>query len=541
MARTLILSLHLISISLLFAPSFADPSSPIPPSVACRSTPYPQFCKSILPGTQNSSHSLYDYGLFCILRSLSNAQKFYEVIQRYLTNTNNGSLSPAAMSALEDCVLLSGLNLEYLNSAIKGLNNTNSTLLDPNADTLQTLLSALLTNLQTCTDGLVANNITIPSISDCTKLYSVSLALYTNAWNPGGMRHLFHNGSVSPGVLNNPNLKSIRPGGRRLLQTVMVYDIVVVDQNGGSNSNYNTIAAAVAAAPKYLDGTKGYFLIYVMAGVYNEYISIAPSQSYLMIVGDGIGQTVITGNRNAGPTWSTFSSATFAVGGQGFVGIGLTIQNTAGAINGQAVALRNTADLSVFYQCSIEGYQDTLYAHSMRQFYRDCNIYGTVDFIFGNAAAVFQHCNIYAQVPLRGQGNTITAQSRSDPNQNTGFSFQGCQFKAGPDLAAIGNVVPTFLGRPWMLYSRVVVMQSFLDSLINPAGWSIWYGTYGLGTLYYAEYANWGPGSWTGNRVTWPGYHLISSNDASNFTVSAFIIGDIWLWQTGVPYNSGFL
>lgn len=205
--------------------------------------------------------------------------------------------------------------------------------------------------------------------------------------------------------------------------------------------------------------------------------------------------------------------------------------------------MRNTADFSSFNDCSIEGYQDTLYAHSMRQFYRDCDIYGTVDFIFGNAAAVFQNCNIYARVPLPGQGITITAQSRSDPNQNTGFSLQGCQFKAAPDLAATGNVIPTFLGRPWRPYSRVVVMQSFLDSLISPTGWSIWPGTYSLSTstLYYAEFGNWGPGSWSDKRVTWPGYHLIGSNEASNFTVSAFITGDNWLGQTGIPYNSGFL
>jgi pectinesterase len=307
MVRTIILSLLLFSIiSLLCTPSFADSSSLIPPSVACRSTPDPEFCRSVLPAAQNSSRSLYYYGRFSISKSLSNAQKFYKILEDYLSH-NKARLSPAATSALEDCLLLSGLNTEYLSSTIKTLDNTNSTdHLDSNADTLQTLLSALLTNQQTCVDGLVANNVTIPSISDCSKLYSVSLALYTNAWNPNGSRHLFHNGSNSD---RTPNIRSIWPGGRRLLQAILVYGIAVVNKNGGAN--YNTIGAAIAAAPKYLDGTKGYFLIYVMAGVYNEYISIAPSHSYLMIVGDGIGRTIITGNRHAGPTYSTFGSATF--------------------------------------------------------------------------------------------------------------------------------------------------------------------------------------------------------------------------------------
>ena len=96
--------------------------------------------------------------------------------------------------------------------------------------------------------------------------------------------------------------------------------------------------------------------------------------------------------------------------GQGFIAINITFRNTAGAIKRQAVAVRNGADLSAFRGCSFEGYQDTLYAHSLRQFYRDCDIYGTVDFIFGNAAVVLQNCNIFARRPLPNQFNAVTAQ-----------------------------------------------------------------------------------------------------------------------------------
>jgi len=98
-----------------------------------------------------------------------------------------------------------------------------------------------------------------------------------------------------------------------------------------------------------------------------------------------------------------------AVVGDGFIARDITVQNTAGAANHQAVALRSGSDLSVFYRCSFEGYQDTLYVHSERQFYRECDIYGTVDFIFGNAAVVIQNCNIYPRYPPN-KTNTITAQ-----------------------------------------------------------------------------------------------------------------------------------
>ncbi|XP_027363394.1 probable pectinesterase/pectinesterase inhibitor 7 isoform X2 [Abrus precatorius] len=260
-----------------------------------------------------------------------------------------------------------------------------------------------------------------------------------------------------------------------------------------------------------------------------------------MMVGDGINKTIITGSRSVSDGWTTFKSATFAVVGAGFVGVNMTIRNTAGPSKHQAVALRNGADLSTFYSCSFEGYQDTLYAHSLRQFYRECDIYGTVDFIFGNAAAVFQNCNLYPRLPMSGQFNAITAQGRTDPNQNTGTSIHNCTIRAAGDLAASIGSASTYLGRPWKNYSRTVYMQNFMDSFIDAAGWREWDGDFALNTLYYAEFDNWGPGSNTTERVTWPGYHLINATDAANFTVSNFLLGNDWLPQTGVAYAGNLI
>lgn len=219
----------------------------------------------------------------------------------------------------------------------------------------------------------------------------------------------------------------------------------------------------------------------------------------------------------------------------------MTFRNTAGAIKHQAVAVRSGGDLSTFYSCSFEGYQDTLYAHSFRQFYRECDIYGTVDFIFGNAAVVFQNCNLYPRLPMRNQFNAITAQGRTDPNQNTGTSIQNCTIRAADDLAA-NNItgVKTYLGRPWKQYSRTVYMQSYIDGVVDPVGWSQWDGDFALSTLYYAEYNNTGPGSNTTRRVNWPGFQVINATDAANFTVSNFL-GAGLLDETGVPYASGLI
>ncbi|XP_020086017.1 pectinesterase-like [Ananas comosus] len=572
-STTITIPFLIFSFLLLFTPSLSAPPPPlpVPPSTACNATLDPSFCRSVLPS--RGSQNLYSYSRFSLAKSLGNAYKFLNLINHYLSPHRASKLSPTAVAALQDCRLLSGLNIDFLTSAGATLNATNA-LLDPQADQVQTLLSALMTNQQTCLDGLqaaasawsVKKGLAVP-ISNSTKLYSVSLALFTKAWVapkskkpkprkgltpsrlPTRRSLLFHEVEYMgrhdelPLKMSEPQRELFeKRRGRRLLQAsegAMVHDIVVVSQDG--SGNYTTVGAAVAAAPNNSDGTTGYYLIYVGSGVYEEYVVIPKNKKFLMMIGDGINQTVITGNHSFVDGWTTFNSATFAVVGQGFVAVNMTIRNTAGAAKHQAVALRNGADLSTFYSCSFEGYQDTLYTHSMRQFYRDCDIYGTVDYIFGNAAVVFQNCNIYSRLPMNGQSNTVTAQGRIDPNQNTGISIQDSNFVASPDLAADPKFAITYLGRPWKNYSRTVIMQSFMDSLIDPSGWMPWNGDFALSTLYYAEYNNTGPGSATGQRVTWPGYHVINGTDAANFTVTSLVLGDNWLPQTGVPYLSGLL
>ncbi|XP_056174190.1 probable pectinesterase/pectinesterase inhibitor 7 [Syzygium oleosum] len=547
--------------SLSFAGADIASTSLVSTGTICMSTPYPSICRSNLPS--NDTGDIYYFGRSSVRKSLSQASKFLALVDKYLAR--QASLTIPAVRALEDCRFLASLNLDFLLSSFQAINATSSALSVLKADDVQTVLSAVLTNQITCLDGLqstasawsVKSGLSVPLAND-TKLSSVSLALFTRGWVPkkkkgnGGTgvrqpksRQLpFQNGRMSFTMSSRTRGIYESVTRRTLLQSsgddsVLVSDMVVVSQDG--TGNFTTINDAVAVAPNNTDGKSGYFLIYVTADVYEEYVSIAKNKKYLMMIGDGINQTVITGNRNVVDGWTMFNSSTFAVVAPNFVAVNMTFRNTAGPAKHQAVAVRSGADLSMFYSCSFEAYQDTLYTHSLRQFYRECDIYGTVDFIFGNAAVVFQNCNLYPRLPMSGQSNMITAQGRTDVNQNTGTSIHNCIIKAANDLASSNTSVQTYLGRPWKQYSRTVYMQSFMDSLINPAGWQIWDGDFALSTLYYAEYNNTGPGSNTTNRVTWPGYHMINATDAVNFTVSSFLLGDDWLPQTGVPYMSGLI
>ncbi|MED6192932.1 hypothetical protein PIB30_014502 [Stylosanthes scabra] len=437
--------------------------------------------------------------------------------------------TPRQQAALELCADLMDLSISRVYDSIVALTNRTTLSLQD----AHTWLSTVLTNHATCLDALdgSARAIMEPQLSDLMSRARTSLAMLVAVLPPP-------NGGDDE-KLNGEFPSWVTRSDRRLLESVSA-DIkanVVVAKDG--SGNFKTVAEAVASAP---NNGKTRYVIYVKKGTYKENVEIGSKKKNVMLVGDGMDQTIITGSLNFVDGTGTFQSATVAAVGDGFIGQDIWFQNTAGPEKHQAVALRVGADTSVINRCRIDAYQDTLYAHSNRQFYRDCVITGTIDFIFGNAAVVLQNCNLVARKPLSNQKNMVTAQGREDPNQNTGTSIQQCQITASSDLKPVVGSIKTYLGRPWKKYSRTVVMQSSIEGHIDPAGWAEWDDKSKdfLETLYYGEYMNSGAGAGTSKRVTWTGYHIITSAaEASKFTVAQLIQGDVWLKNTGVNFITG--
>ncbi|GER49947.1 plant invertase/pectin methylesterase inhibitor [Striga asiatica] len=424
---------------------------------------------------------------------------------------------------LRDCNNLIENTVVQLNTTLQSIrNNASFTGWD-----VQTWLSTALTNIETCRSGSRDLNLTSfrsPVLSgNVSELISNSLA--TN-WAFLEKNNYSRSGGGFPQWVTR----------RRML----IRADVVVSKSG--RGEFRSVQAAVEwAVERRRVGSRRRVVVRVRGGVYRENVLIGRTMSNVMLVGDGLRRTVITGARSVSAGFTTYSSATVGVDGIGFIARGITFRNTAGPRSGQAVALRSASDLSVFYACAFEGYQDTLFVHAQRQFYKSCYIYGTIDFIFGNAAVVFQNCVIYVRRPMWGQANVITAQGRGDPFQNTGISIHNSRIMPAPDLRPVARSYRTYLGRPWQQYSRTVVMKSFIDGFVSGQGWSQWEDSnFALTTLYYGEYRNFGPGGSTRNRVRWPGYHVItSSNVAARFTVGSLIAGRAWLPSTGVPFTPG--
>ncbi|CAO2174151.1 unnamed protein product [Urochloa humidicola] len=470
--------------------------------------------------------------------------------------------------AVRDCVELLGYSVDELGWALDAMaeTETGGVLGEPDApgshgvaaaaarraeEDLHAWLSAALGNQDTCvegfrsTDGRLARRVEA-AVAQLTQLVSNLLAMHKRLRSitplhhaPPGRNNGTGGGADNPGselppwvtdVEEDPKPKRGRAGGGGGKPTRV--DVVVAQDGSG---RYRTVSEAVARAPNH---SRRKYVIYVKRGVYHENVEVRKRKTNLVLVGEGMGETVISGSRSFSGGWTTFRSATFAVAGAGFVARDLTIRNTAGPAAHQAVALRVDSDRSAFFRVAVEGYQDTLYAHSLRQFYRDCRVSGTVDFVFGNGIAVLQRTLVSTRPPLApGQAASVTAQGRKDPNQNTGFAFHGCVVEAAH---------PTFLGRPWKPFSRVVVMESYLGPGVQARGWMEWAATGAAGehsvvlaTLFYGEYRNYGPGAGVAGRVKWPGYHVImDAAVACRFTVRRFIDGLAWLPSTGVTFTA---
>ncbi|MGB9147378.1 MAG: pectinesterase family protein, partial [Acidobacteriaceae bacterium] len=227
-------------------------------------------------------------------------------------------------------------------------------------------------------------------------------------------------------------------------------------------TEFPTIQMAIDHHP--WPGPGGRVIIQIAPGIYHERLNITQNHPNITLLGMGQSpaDVVITNSLNAKEAGGTFFTETVEVDGEGFEADNVTFENAAGN-TGQAVAIAVRADRAVFKHCRFLGHQDTLFADWGRQYYVDSYIEGGVDFIFGNAAAVFDHDELHANGP-----GYLTAQSRTSPEQTTGYVVLNSRVTADP------GVSKTWLGRPWRPYARVVFINTQLPGEVVPQGWNNW-------------------------------------------------------------------
>ncbi|XP_010917368.1 pectinesterase 3 isoform X2 [Elaeis guineensis] len=517
------------------ASSSTTPSDSI--KAMCSVTRYPDSCYSSISSAKganltNDPEELFKFSLTVAADALS---KISALTDTFTIPSNDKRLE----EALKDCKALFDDAIDRLNDSLASMQagHEEKILTPSKIDDLKTWLSAAVTDQETCLDGFEGTTGDIKvkmekAMVDSMHFTSNSLAIVAGIL--GILEKLnfpIHRKLLATTATVHYPVWATTAQRRALLQDSRRWTPNVTVAQDGSGQ-VKTIKEAIELVPKK---NADPFVIRIKEGVYKENVVVDKSKWNVMMFGDGMNKTVIDGSLNFIDGTPTFSTATFVVTGRRFMAKDMGFRNSAGPQKHQAVALRAGSDRSVFYRCSFDGFQDTLYAHSLRQFYRECDIIGTVDFIFGDASVIFQDCRIMPREPLPNQMNTITAQGKKDPNENTGISIQGCTITPYDKLTR-----PTYLGRPWKDYSTTIVMQSEIGAVVDPAGWLPWVlGMVPPDTISYAEYQNTGPGSSVAGRVTWPGYKpAISADEANKYTVESFLKGSDWIPEGGVEFQS---
>ena len=263
------------------------------------------------------------------------------------------------------------------------------------------------------------------------------------------------------------------------------YDFVVAKDGSG---DFFTVQEAINAVPDFRKENRT--TIYIRKGVYKEKLIIPASKINVSLVGaEG---AVISGDDYAskpnrfGENMSTSGSASCYIYAPDLICENLTFENTAGRV-GQAVACFVAGDRVIFRNCRFLGNQDTLYnfGKHCRQYFEDCYIEGTVDFIFGSSTAVFNRCIVHSL-----SKGYLTAPS-TPQDEAYGYVFIDCR------LTAAEGVEKVYLARPWRPYAKSVFIHCEMGGHILPVGWHNWNKKDAEKTCFFAEYENTGAGAAT--------------------------------------------
>ena len=310
------------------------------------------------------------------------------------------------------------------------------------------------------------------------------------------------------------------------------YDIVV---SADGHGDYMTVQEGINACPDYSHSEITRVLI--RSGVYKEEVVIPHNKFRLYIKGEDAENTVITFDKYAKATWpgrdfviGTSGSATIYIHSSYVTFEDITFENSAGEGKdiAQAVAVFTDGDFLFFNRCRFVGNQDTLYTYGRygknggikRNYYKDCYIEGTTDFIFGPSICFFENCHIHSK-----KNSYVTAASTLQ-GQKYGYVFWNCS------LTADDGIDKCYLGRPWGAYAKTVFINCELGEHILPEGWHDWEKPGKPNTKknsYYADYGSTGPGA-RGPRVKWA--HTLKARDLKNYTFEKVMFqkedGIIW-------------
>lgn len=284
----------------------------------------------------------------------------------------------------------------------------------------------------------------------------------------------------------------------------------------GDTDDFRTVQEAINSVP---DKNKTPVTIFIRKENYKEKIFIDSLKGFITLVGEDPYYTILSYDDHTGkvsPTGDSINTRTswsFKILAKNFTAKDLTFRNDAGFTAGQAVAVESDGDKAMFINCRFIGNQDVLFTNNdkSRQYYENCYIEGTTDFIFGSSTVWFERCHIYSK-----KNSHVTA-AATPKEKEFGYVFNWCELDGDTSLHNVS------LGRPWRPYAAVAYLHCYIGQHIKAEGWSVWNNNDNHLTARYAEFSNFGPSSGTEGRVKWA--KQLSDEEVKKYTLLNVLSG----------------
>lgn len=250
--------------------------------------------------------------------------------------------------------------------------------------------------------------------------------------------------------------------------------------------------------------------IFVKNGTYKEVLILPRNKNNIALIGESKEEVILTNdnyaakiNPETNEEYGTSGSSSTYIYGNDFYAENISFENSSGPV-GQALAIYINGDKAVFLNCNFLGWQDTVYAGRSRQYFNNCYIEGSTDFIFGPSTTFFDNCELYAK-----GGSAITAAS-TEEYVDYGYVFKDSKITGSQNRN-------TTLGRPWRPFAAVSFINTRMSASIQPRGWDNWGDEDNEETARYAEYNSSGERATPGERVDWS--VQLSDAEAQEYTI----------------------
>lgn len=252
----------------------------------------------------------------------------------------------------------------------------------------------------------------------------------------------------------------------------------VVDPNAAQTGSKvgKTIQSAFKAIP---EKSAKRFYVFIKNGVYNERLTLPATKQNVTFIGESRDGVIIQNSGN--PAVEIYGKHIY------FENLTFMATNNPD-VTQYNIAIYAEGEQNIYKNVRFLGHQDTQRTGGDRHYMKDCEIHGTIDFIYGSGNVFYDECYIYLEKRNKMMLESTTwdtacviAAGSHNITEVWGHVFNHCTIDGDPT-----NDNRYSLGRPWHNCARAVYLNTVMKIKPFAFGWT----SMGNPPTLYAEYGS---------------------------------------------------